>query len=549
MKKLLLAALAAITFASLAADVDAPVLTVRRKVPLTWCSLGTSISWYNNHVAPSFTKGYQTRVMEQIKFSGFINKGVNGGCVNTAINSVVPADFYTIEHGINDWGNRVKPGTLADYENNTGNNTFAANYRKVVDNIRKANPEAKIILCTPRKGYGFGNFLPANCNDQKEGGYYLKDYADLVRAIAEKEGFILADFFATCGDQDDLASLSIDTALHPNDAGYQKMANELVKAILRQFPDAKEIQPGAAAFTDDGTPKSVTFNRFLSSSPQVVLTGVDVTKVTVEAGTLNGTWIPGSPFDASIRFLRRDVAAKKTVCQLQCRGTDKATRSLLVELAQDEEDVTARIVWGRYSWNWPVGTDFDKEGYDGGAGIAMSQSEAGYGIGSITFGINKPDIASATAPEVTEEDTLQDDGTLQAGALTFAGFVQSTIGYVLKDADLSSLEVVSADMGGAWIPGSPYKASVHFVQRDSAKKTMTCQFQILPPDACTRCVCVEFKQVGKNVTAKALWARYVLNGPEPGIDFTKPGIAAAPIAGAQGALGYGISNLVFQKIP
>ncbi len=554
MKKQLFLAFAALctaSFVASAVEVDAPLLSVRRKVPLTWCSLGTSITWYNDNVGASggrFTKGYQTRVMEQVKFSGFINKGVNGGCVNSAIWSVVPADFYTIEHGINDWGHSTKPGTLADYTENTGNNTFAANYRKVIDNIRKANPKAKIILCTPRKGYGFGDYLPSSADEAKN-GIYLKEYADIVRKIAKKEGFEVADFFATCGESSELKDLSIEVALHPNDAGYQRMANELVKAILRTFPDAKEIIPGQADFTDDGKPKSVRFDKFLTNTPQVVLQGVDVNKVTVEAATLNGAWFPGTPMDASIRFLRRDKAARKTVCQLQGLSTDTATRSLMIELAQDESDVTARIVWGRFSWTWPVGTDFDKEGYDGGAGVALSQDQAGYGVGSITFGINKPDLPSALANEATIYDMdVTDTPSVVPGDLNFnAACLGAAPRVVLKGVNLADVDLVAADMVGAWVPGCPFECSIFHVNATDGGKHVVCQAQVRPPDACTRCIFIELFQSGPNVAARLLKAKYILKGPEPGLDFNKTEYPGAPLASSIDGIGYGISTLTFKK--
>ena len=41
----------------------------------------------------------------------------------------------------------------------------------------------------------------------------------------------VADFFAECGGQRQLKNLSYDTALHPNDEGFQIMANVLIQAF------------------------------------------------------------------------------------------------------------------------------------------------------------------------------------------------------------------------------------------------------------------------------------------------------------------------------
>ncbi len=370
----------------------------RLSIPRIWCSLGTSITWYNEHVSPKFTKGYQTRVMEQVRFDGFANRGVNGGRISSAIGQVVSAGLYTVEHGINDWGGRTVPGTMADYENDTGTGTFAGAYRKLIDQIRATSPEAVIILCTPRKAYGFGTYLPPRCDAQQPNGYYLKDYADLVRAIAKKEGLQVADFFAECGEQDELASLSIDVALHPNDAGYQRMADTLVRAIRRSFPGAKPLEK------DDG----------------------------------------------------------------KLHGNDETVQIL-------------------------------------------------------------------------------DNPALVPGALTYAPYLRPEARMVFKEVRLSEVEPSAAEMAGQWIPGSPFKTEVKHVRRSEDGKRLVCQFQVRPPDACLRCVTVEFLQHGKDVTAKILWARYILNGPEPGVDFDAPGFGEAPIATGPRAIGYGIGKIVFVR--
>lgn len=234
------------------ADVDSIVfnasaptgsLSHARQINGTWCSIGTSITWYNDNVsaqpvAGSFTRGYQDRVMDVLAFSNLLNAGDNGGTAQRTIdkNLIKRADYYSIEHGINDWGNSIPVGTLDDYINSTNNGTFAAAYRKIIDRIYRLNPNAKVVLCTPRKAYGFNGYLPDNCHEDKN-GIYLKQYADLVRQIAEYESFPVADFFSECGGQRNLDKLSIDTAVHPNDPGYQMMANVLIKAFEQIIVD------------------------------------------------------------------------------------------------------------------------------------------------------------------------------------------------------------------------------------------------------------------------------------------------------------------------
>ncbi|MBO7655503.1 MAG: SGNH/GDSL hydrolase family protein, partial [Kiritimatiellae bacterium] len=220
-----------------------------REIDATWCSLGTSITWYNANVAVAqgrFTRGYQDRVLDVLRFKHFVNRGVNGGVVASQHGKIAKADYYTIEHGVNDWGQNVKPGVFADYVNNTSNNTFYANYRILIDQIRALNPKAKIILCTPRKSYGFGTYLPPKETLPKD-GVYLREYAEAVRAIAKKEGFAIADFYANCGEESELVDLSIDVALHPNDLGYQRMADEVINA----FEKLTDAPIPLSALTDD----------------------------------------------------------------------------------------------------------------------------------------------------------------------------------------------------------------------------------------------------------------------------------------------------------
>ena len=364
-----------------------------RYIPVRWNSLGTSITWYNSHAGAKFEKGYQSRVMEQLKFDGFENTGISGGCVNSAIGQVREADLYTVEHGVNDWGNRVSPGTLDDYKNDTGNNSFAANYRKVINNIRKTNPKAKIVICTPRKAYGFGNYLPDHTDKQQPNGYYLKDYVEIVRKIAAYEKFPLADFYSTCGEQEELADLSIDVALHPNDAGYERMANILAKTLLTVYPNATPLSKFKPKFTDDGKPKEVAVKKFLSSTDQVVLKGTNLAKVKVVSAKIGGNWVPGGPFDGKPYFAKYDPQAKTYTCQIQnCSPQDNCMRVIALELKQEfNGDIVARVLWNRYKFQCAdYGVDYSVEGsFSGACASAANYESQGYVIGDLTLSVNK----------------------------------------------------------------------------------------------------------------------------------------------------------------
>lgn len=224
----------------------------------SWCSVGTSITHANKNVpstAVNLLRGYQDRVRDKIDFTNFYNVGVAGqaiatgarsgpvGCLAANVDAVLTAvaDYYTIEHGINDWYRCASIGTIDDFINNTGYTTFYGAWRIVIDKIYTLNPNAQIILITPRKAYGTTGTatsgLPSHwydANTENSVDYYLKDYVDAVKAIAQFLSLPVCDWFGESNtNQYNLAANSVDAALHPNDTGYQKLANLLVQTFKK----------------------------------------------------------------------------------------------------------------------------------------------------------------------------------------------------------------------------------------------------------------------------------------------------------------------------
>lgn len=245
---------------------------------LTWCSLGTSVTDFNDDPIAGRTQGYQYFVMDKLGWSHdkLLNIGHSGSTIGIANDfpMTTPYDIYTVEFGINDWGTGHIVGTIADYENYRFGNAvrwhnFAACYRYVIETIRAANPNAIIVLTTPRKGYGFDGKFPALCDDltvessmtvkywDPETNDYLHertrlaDYAALIRQIARRENLVLCDWFESAANQDNLADLSVDVALHPNDAGYEIMAQmlapKILQAIARAYPEDPDADDSVVA--------------------------------------------------------------------------------------------------------------------------------------------------------------------------------------------------------------------------------------------------------------------------------------------------------------
>ena len=219
-----------------------------------WRANGTSITWYNENVGASggaFTEGYQTRVQKVITFGGYSNGGQNGCRISASTSNPGDGDLVTIEHGINDMGQQFAVGVFADYLEPGTNMNYFAEYRRLIDKVRTAKPNAQIVLCTPRKGILFGTYLPDYWDKPGNKGRRLQDYVNAVFDIAEYEKLPVCDYFTYCADQSTLRALSIEEALHPNDAGYQLMADELIasiKANVKGLRPIADFTPGIVSY-------------------------------------------------------------------------------------------------------------------------------------------------------------------------------------------------------------------------------------------------------------------------------------------------------------
>jgi lysophospholipase L1-like esterase len=176
---------------------------------ITWVAIGDSITYLNEHTNETgnrITKGYMTRVIEKLPYIKYINQGHNGwtsGSIAENIEKIAipPADVYSILLGTNDWWQGRAIGNLADYKNNTGNNTLSGAYRIIINKIRSLNSEAKIILITPMQRGDFiyiGNMKNNAYGSYKEKkGQMLAQFAVAIDSIARYEHFALVDLYQT----------------------------------------------------------------------------------------------------------------------------------------------------------------------------------------------------------------------------------------------------------------------------------------------------------------------------------------------------------------
>jgi lysophospholipase L1-like esterase len=179
--------------------------------PITWVAIGDSITYLNDHTNETgnrVTKGYMTRVKEKLPNVEFVNRGFNGwtsGGIADNIDKLelTKADVYSVFLGTNDWWQGRPVGILADYQNNTGNNTVYGSYRIIINKLRSLNKAATIILLTPlqrsdfvyindKKNNAWGSYKPKN-------GQTLAQFAAAIDSIGTFEHFKIVDLYNNSG--------------------------------------------------------------------------------------------------------------------------------------------------------------------------------------------------------------------------------------------------------------------------------------------------------------------------------------------------------------
>ncbi|WP_020595920.1 SGNH/GDSL hydrolase family protein [Spirosoma panaciterrae] len=178
-----------------------------RRPELSWVAIGDSITYLNEHLDETgnrITKGYMTRVVEQLPYIHYTNQGHNGW---TAVRiaqqietlGITKADLYSVFLGTNDWWSGRPLGRLADYQNNTGTNTVYGSFRVIINKLRTLNPKAPIILITPMQRVDFvylTNFKNNAYGSYKaKNGQFLESFALAIDSIARYEQLPIVDLY------------------------------------------------------------------------------------------------------------------------------------------------------------------------------------------------------------------------------------------------------------------------------------------------------------------------------------------------------------------
>lgn len=178
-----------------------------RQREIKWVAIGDSITYLNDHLDETgnrVSKGYLTRVTDQLSFVHVVNKGYNGwtsGGIAAHFDSLhIPyADVYTVFLGTNDWWQGRPVGTLEDYKRNSGNTTVYGSFRIIMDHLRKINRKARFLLITPMKRADFVYLLDSKNNAwgsyKQKNGQSLAQVASAVRQIGNYEKLEVIDLY------------------------------------------------------------------------------------------------------------------------------------------------------------------------------------------------------------------------------------------------------------------------------------------------------------------------------------------------------------------
>lgn len=138
-------------------------------------------------------------------------------------------EIVLIQQGLNDYHGGVP---IENPQDPYDEYTFLGALRSAVRDLRKVNPEVRIVLVTPT--YTWYIFTGLTCEEMNQGGGILEDYVEAEIRVAEELGIevidVYHDFFPHEKWED--KDLYMRDGLHPNEEG-RKLLAEKIAAYLQ----------------------------------------------------------------------------------------------------------------------------------------------------------------------------------------------------------------------------------------------------------------------------------------------------------------------------
>ena len=196
----------------------------------SWLTLGDSITKAN---------GSQIIVKEKLGFLKVDNKGINGQTMayqstNKSTYSIgkdinyKEYDLVTIFIGTNDFRYNKKLGVISEDSNKYDETTFIGSYQMLIETILESNSSIDLVLITPlqrsKDGY--------DINFTNEVGYKLINYVNAIKDLGKKYDLPVLDLYSSSGFTNKTLSLYTRDNLHPNEKGYEIIANKMYKFLL-----------------------------------------------------------------------------------------------------------------------------------------------------------------------------------------------------------------------------------------------------------------------------------------------------------------------------
>lgn len=161
------------------------------------------------------------------------NRGESGHTVVQDYGNLVAIDYsnvslVTIGYGVNDGRLNVPIGT----RESTDVSTFAGALGSLLKNIYSENKKCRVLVLTPIQRNlvnGWGSYT------QNSNGNTLEEFAEMCKSVANYYGTPCVDLFHNSGlNSSDISTLTFE-GVHPNNKGYNRMANCIMEYLDALF--------------------------------------------------------------------------------------------------------------------------------------------------------------------------------------------------------------------------------------------------------------------------------------------------------------------------